>query len=485
MIDKISIRWVYFLGIVFILANAWLVYKEQYWGFLLPVVLLVLLLYIYSLDKILYLIVFATPLAVLYRDYDVGIGVSLPTEPLLAGVLLIFLLRQLYLHDFDRKVWRHPLSIAVIINLLWIGITTMTSELPVVSLKFLLSRLWFVIPFYFVISQMFKQLNKIHLFIWLYTIPLIVVVCYTVYNHYTFGFAEDPAHWVMTPFYNDHTAYGAVLAMFIPVIAGMAMDKGYTRTGRLFSGIALVVLLLGIFLSYSRAAWISIVAALGLMTLVLLKIRFTTVLISLTVVLSLFFALQNQIIMKLEKNKQDSSGNVAEHVKSITNISTDASNLERVNRWNSALRMFRERPFLGWGPGTYQFLYAPFQNSKERTIISTNAGDRGNAHSEYIGPMAEMGFPGLLSFLLMAVTGVFFGIRIYNRAKDKRIRLLAMTLTMGLFTYFVHGFLNNFLDTDKASIPFWGFLSAILAMSLYQEVNPNSQPKEKDESTAD
>lgn len=485
MIDKIRIRWVYFLGIVFILANAWLVYKEQYWGFLLPVVLLVLLLYIYSLDKILYLIVFATPLAVLYRDYDVGIGVSLPTEPLLAGVLLIFLLRQLYLHDFDRKVWRHPLSIAVIINLLWIGVTTMTSELPVVSLKFLLSRLWFVIPFYFVISQMFKQLNKIHLFIWLYTIPLIVVVCYTVYNHYTFGFAEDPAHWVMTPFYNDHTAYGAVLAMFIPVIAGMAMDKGYTRTGRLFSGIALVVLLLGIFLSYSRAAWISIVAALGLMTLVLLKIRFTTVLISLTVVLSLFFALQNQIIMKLEKNKQDSSGNVAEHVKSITNISTDASNLERVNRWNSALRMFRERPFLGWGPGTYQFLYAPFQNSKERTIISTNAGDRGNAHSEYIGPMAEMGFPGLLSFLLMAVTGVFFGIRIYNRAKDKRIRLLAMTLTMGLFTYFVHGFLNNFLDTDKASIPFWGFLSAILAMSLYQEVNPNSQLREKDESTAD
>ncbi len=469
MIDKISIRWVYLLGLLFILANAWLVYKEQYWGFLLPVVLLLLLLYIYSLDKILLLVTFATPLAVLYRDYDVGIGVSLPTEPLLAGILLIFLLRQLYIHDFDRKVWRHPLSIAVIINLLWIGITTMTSELPIVSLKFLLSRLWFVIPFYFIISQLFKQFNKIHLFLWLYTIPLIIVVCYTVFNHYTFGFAEDPAHWVMTPFYNDHTSYGAVLAMFIPVVYGFMIDKGYTRTGRLFSGLALVVLLIGIYLSYSRAAWISIVAALGLMALVVLKVRFTTVFVSLVVLLTLFFTLQDQIIMKLEKNKQDSSGDVAEHVKSITNISTDASNLERVNRWNSAMRMFRERPLLGWGPGTYQFLYAPFQNSKERTIISTNAGDRGNAHSEYIGPMAEMGIFGMISFVLLGGTGIFYGIRLYNRSKNKRIRLISITLTMGLFTYFIHGFLNNFLDTDKASIPFWGFLAALMAMSLYHQ----------------
>jgi len=185
------------------------------------------------------------------------------------------------------------------------------------------------------------------------------------------------------------------------------LDKGYTRTGRLFSGLALTVLLVGIFLSYSRAAWISIVAAIGLMALVVLKVRFTTVFVSLVVLLTLFFTLQDQIIMKLEKNKQDSSGDVAEHVKSITNISTDASNLERVNRWNSAMRMFRERPLMGWGPGTYQFLYAPFQNSKERTIISTNAGDRGNAHSEYIGPMAEMGIFGMISFVLLGGTGIF------------------------------------------------------------------------------
>ena len=55
------------------------------------------------------------------------------------------------------------------------------------------------------------------------------------------------------------------------------------------------------------------------------------------------------------------------------------------------IRMFKDRPLLGHGPGTYMFLYAPYQKPSEKTIISTNAGNRGNAHSEYLGPMAESG----------------------------------------------------------------------------------------------
>jgi hypothetical protein len=35
-----------------------------------------------------------------------------------------------------------------------------------------------------------------------------------------------------------------------------------------------------------------------------------------------------------------------------------------------------------------------------------------------------------------------------------------------LITYFVHGALNNFLDTDKASVPFWGFAAFIIAADL-------------------
>jgi len=36
------------------------------------------------------IITFLTPLAIDLRDHDIGIGLSLPTEPLLAGVLVLF-----------------------------------------------------------------------------------------------------------------------------------------------------------------------------------------------------------------------------------------------------------------------------------------------------------------------------------------------------------------------------------------------------------
>ena len=129
--------------------------------------------------------------------------------------------------------------------------------------------------------------------------------------------------------------------------------------------------------------------------------------------------------------------------------------------------MFVEKPLVGWGPGTYQFEYAPFQRSKEKTIISTNLGDQGNSHSEYIGPLAESGIPGLLSVLFILVTVIYTGLKVYRKAKSNQTRLLALSATLGLITYFVHGTLNNFLNTDKASVPFWGFVAIIVALDLY------------------
>ena len=180
-----------------------------------------------------------------------------------------------------------------------------------------------------------------------------------------------------------------------------------------------------------------------------------------------FFIFKSDIQYVLEKNKQDSSANFVEHIQSIYNISSDASNLERINRWQSAFRMFGERPLVGWGPGTYQFIYAPFQRSKERTIISTNAGDMGNAHSEYIGPMAEQGVFGLVSILWIGIVVIITGIRVYKKARNHEVKLYSLVSVLALVTYFIHGFLNNFLDTDKASVPFWGFIAMIVALDIY------------------
>jgi O-antigen ligase len=131
--------------------------------------------------------------------------------------------------------------------------------------------------------------------------------------------------------------------------------------------------------------------------------------------------------------------------------------------------MFYQRPILGWGPGSYSFVYAPFQHSSELTIISTNSGNLGNAHSEYLGPLSETGVLGLLLRLIIIFITCITAIRIFIHRTDIPLeyRRLVLWVFLGLCTYWVHGFLNNFLDIEKAAIPYWGFVAIIVAIDLY------------------
>lgn len=470
MIDKVKLKWVYFLSAIFVALNVVFMINEFYWFSLIPIAFLILVLFFFALDRLLLIITFLTPIAINIRDFDNNVALSIPTEPLLFGVLCLFIIKII----FDRnlipgKFFKHPVTIAIILYLMWMFITSITSELPMVSFKYLLSRLWFIVPFYFLMVLVFRKIRFIKTYVWLYVIPLIGVILYSSYNLIVWGFDENAAHWVMAPFFNDHTAYGAAISFFVPIVFGFIFMKKISKTEKLLLVFALIILLTGLILSYSRAAWISVITSLAIALIFIFKIRFRWVLTAILFLAALFYGFEQQILWKMEKNKQDASVNIAEHVQSISNISSDASNLERINRWNAAFRMFNQRPFWGWGPGTYQFIYAPYQLSKDKTIISTNAGDKGNAHSEFIGPMTEEGIIGLLTVLGILGTVIWTAIRVWKKSADKQVRIVALLFFLGLITYYTHGILNNFLDTDKASVPFWGFIAVLVSLDLFQE----------------
>lgn len=476
MPERVKIAWLYLAAAFFLAVNFYfVVQKDFYYLFALPVVLGVLLLYVFSLDKVLLLTTFLTPLSIYVVEREAGLGVSLPADPLMFGVMLLFFARILYDKGYDMRIANHRISYVIYLMLFWMLITTFTSELPVVSVKYLVSRLWYVVPFFFVGALVFQRLRNVHWFFWLYNAGLFIAIIYTNINHARYNFSESSAHWVMSPLYNDHTAYGAALAMFLIVTIGYLFYPGLSKTRRTWIGIFAFILAVATLLSLSRAAWISIAFAFLVLMAVWLRIKFRWILSVFVLFVAIIFTFQHEIIDRLEKNKQDSSADFVEHVKSIYNISSDASNLERINRYQSAIRLFNERPLFGWGPGTYQFVYGPFQRSKEKTIISTNVGDGGNAHSEYIGPLSEMGLPGMLIVFLLVGAMVYTGLKLHKRARNKKVKVLSLSVTLALISYFVHGLLNNFLDTDKLSVPVWGFMAILVVLDLYyadkEEVN--------------
>ncbi len=391
--------------------------------------------------------------------------------------MLVYILKLLHDGGIDKKLLYHPISLTIMLHLIWMFITSFTSTMPVVSIKQTVARFSFVMVFFYLGSQVFKDLSKARKFIWLYIIAFTGVIAFTIFNHASAGFTEKAAHVSMVPFYNDHTAYAAAAAMYLPLLIMFTFDKGYSSVMRWSSGIVMIIFIISLILSYTRASWVSLLAALLCYLVLVFRVKTWVVITGFFSIILLYLAFQTTITMELERNDEESSSDYASHIQSASNITTDASNVERLNRWNSAFRMFAQKPVFGWGPGTYMFQYAPFQKIDEKTIISTNFGEGGNAHSEYIGPLAEQGIPGPVLFILIGVAVIMTASKFIINCIDNRQRNLVKALLLGLVTYWVHGMLNNFLDTEKASLPFWGFIAIITALDIYGSKSEKLQEK--------
>ena len=470
-----------FWGIVlsFIILNAVMLAFEIYYVPLIPAVLLFVVLAIVSVDKYLLAIVFLVPLSVPLSTLVNGLSIDmyLPTEPLLAGLLVLYFFKYLMGDRVDIRLLRHPVTLAIYFHLAWLFMASITSSDPVVSFKYLASRLWFIVGFYLVASQLFKKEKNMHTYVWLFIISFSGIIIYTLIKHSAYGLNNQMmAHSVSRPFYRDHTSYGATLGFILPVLVALFILIRRDHVNSRFLMLLLTMLFItALVFSYTRAAWVSIIASLGIWAIIKLKVRFELVLAGAIVLVGFFISIRSQLMIELEQNRVESSGEFSEHIQSISNISTDQSNLERINRWSCAYRMWRDKPLFGFGPGTYQFEYGRYQRSYEKTRISTDFGTLGNAHSEYLGPLSEAGIFGLISILLVIGTTIYTGLRVYFTSRKRSIRIFSLAVLVGLFSYYFHGLLNNFLDTDKISVLFWGYTAMLVAMDIYHRDQPEEE----------
>jgi putative inorganic carbon (HCO3(-)) transporter len=463
-------QWLYICAAVLLLIMGIGIWQEFYYVLLIPFALAVFWAAFFKLELLWFIIVFFTPLSINLEDMKLGgIGMALPTEPMLFGILILFFFKLLSGKSIDTRIFRHPISYVIYAYLAWMVLTCITSELPIVSIKYVLTRMWFIASFYFIATHLFKDEKNIRRYLLCFFFTLCIVIIYSVIRHSQYGFDKTSGHWVMEPLFKDHTSYGAVLAMYFPIVIGLLMRKHMNLLLRVLLVIGFVILTVGLIFSYTRAAWLSIAGIAGILVVMLLGIKLRTAILALLVSSSFVYLSWDDLQVSLSRNKQDSSDKLEEHVTSMSNVSSDASNLERLNRWNCAIEMFKERPMVGWGPGTYQFVYAPFQRSKDLTIISTRQGDGGNAHSEYLGPLCEQGVPGMLLFIALLLTVSQLSFRLFYKLQERNMKLLVSSAYLGLMTYYIHGVLNNYLDLDKASVPFWGFTAILVAIDLYHK----------------
>ncbi len=402
-------------------------------------------------------IILLAPLSINLPAETLGFKISFPTEILTLILFITAGFHLVYYEKFDKRIVKHPISIVLALDLIWTLITALTSTDFNVSIKRFILKLIFISVYYFVFSHWFKDAkNKAKLY-WLYGLGLIYPIIHTLLIHAEYDFSQQVSFAAPMPYFMDHTIYGACLGLVFPFF----IIKTFRNKQINFLAMTITILLLiAIILSYSRATWI----CLFMVGLSYLAIRYglrAKHLLIMSALGTFTIISQSDTILFSLKNQEstENDDNVADHLGSVTNLNTDASNLERINRWVAAYNMFLEKPLVGFGPGTYQFKYAPYQEVSYKTRISTNNGNRGHAHSEYLGSLAETGIIGLIILIGLIFTSIHYGIKHIHTNKES----VYWIATLCIIAFAIQGTFNGFLDYEKMAILVYGSMAIIVA----------------------
>ncbi|MFT7611323.1 MAG: putative inorganic carbon (HCO3(-)) transporter [Parvicellaceae bacterium] len=428
------------------------------------------IVFLYYKKWLLFIAVSAIPISTGAIFPGTGMSVSLPSE-LLVGLMAIYVVFQLGRNKIEASILRHPVTIILFIDLIWMLVTTIMSSAPDISLKRFLMRSVFLLVFYLVTASFAKGsiINVLKLFL-LYLFGLIPVMYFTFIKHMHYDFDLKTVFEICAPYYTDHTIYAACLAFVIPICLVVLWNSRIFKLSILFKTILILIFVFLVsqeVLALSRAALISLAAAFVFYLFLKTKWKSYVLFSILAVALIVVVSYQAEIYTNVASTEAVSNdGDVANHFSSVTNVKTDASNLERINRWVCAVEMFKMRPLTGYGPGTYQFEYGQFQTSEFKTYISTNHGDRGNAHSEYLTYLSESGLPGMLLFVCLVLYTVHLGIKNYHVTSDPKEKVILLGILLGLITFYVHGLVNSFMDQDKMAFLVYASVAAIVLFDL-------------------
>lgn len=440
---------------------------DAYFVAAIPALLLLTYMTIVDFRKVFFLLIICIPLSTEFY-FPNGLATDLPTEPLmigLMGVYIIYVLRNG--KEIDSSFVRHPLALLLVFHLFWIFATTITSSLFLVSLKFSLAKLWYVVTFFFLAGSILKTEKDFKVFFWCILIPLLSTVFIIWIQHAAQGFSFEAVGGVLDPFYRNHVNYASLLALFIPFVwfARQWYPKYSFRRG--FINFSIFALLLAIQLSYTRTAYVTLFMAIGAYFIIRLKLVRLVLFASIVALIIGFgyMAKNNTYLQYAPDYERTVTHHRFDNLVAATVELKDISTMERFYRWIAGLQMAKDKLAVGYGPGNFHNFYKSYTVSSFRTYVSDNP-EKSGIHSYFLLMLVEQGIPGMLIFIALSFYTLISGERIYHQSKD----LIRKSIVMGVLLSFVviNAFLliNDMIETDKMGSFFFIGIAVLINADL-------------------
>lgn len=134
--------------------------------------------------------------------------------------------------------------------------------------------------------------------------------------------------------------------------------------------------------------------------------------------------------------------------------------VRRLELWRAALRMWLERPLLGNGPDNFRLLYGHYLNLPDWDR-------RLHANNLYLELLAGWGLAGTFAFagLILVITGRWLRLwQLYQSSGHSAVALHSLALGGSFLAFFIHGFLDYFLQFVSLYLLFWLVAGLIVAL---------------------
>ncbi len=445
---------------------------------LLPAAMLVTAVALINFRILFYVLVATIPVSIAYF-FPGGIALNLPTEPLLAGFLLLMPFYFLLNRDHrSLAVIKHPISQLLLLLVFWTVISFLFSTEKTISIKFLIAKAWFVAGFFLVAVLSIQNTNHFKLFFWCFFSTMLLVTIYILVKHASFNFSFALVNRTMSPFFSNHVDSAVTQVAFLPFCLFCRFLYKQGSVARLIIDGGIVLLVAGIYYSYTRAA----IGSLVIIVFAYLIFRFKLMhyAIGIAAIIATAFIINmasNNAYLNYapDYDKTIYNDSWKKHIRATVNFE-DASAMERVYRWIAAFRMILDKPVVGFGPGTFYENYKEYTVSSFQTFVSDNP-EKSTVHNYYLLTLVEQGIVGLLILLLLIVVCLLKVQQLYHSKIPETDQWIILASGVSLIVLLANNFLADLVEIDKTGSLLFLNMAFIVVFDLKNSTHLSEQKK--------
>lgn len=256
--------------------------------------------------------------------------------------------------------------------------------------------------------------------------------------------------------YVNHNHYAGLMELLVPIPLVLSLSRLAHQKERIAAGVAAAIMTGTVFFSGSRGGMLAILAEFVVLAVVLVRQKTGT---RVALGVGAFAVVLLSLLIWL------GGAQLSERVSSISaEAHSEVSGGMRLSIDRDAFRMFRNRPLLGWGLGTFPVVYPQFRSFYTNFFVN-------EAHNDYLQLLVET---GLLGFGTMG----WFLIVLYRRAFGKIgtwtsdvSGAATLACTLGFTGILVHSLLDFNLQVPANAALFYVFCTIAAAPPLLQRVH--------------